>query len=86
MRKLILPVLAAGVILLATAAVAAALSATGVIKNVNMKKDSITLMDNNVYILAEGFEAETFKAGENVTIVYSLKNGKMIASSVKATK
>ena len=86
MRKFFASVFAVSVALLATAAVAAALSATGVIKDVNMKKDSITLMDGSVYILAEGFEAETFKAGENVTIVYSLKNGKMIASSVKATK
>ena len=86
MRKFFAPVFAVSVALLATAAVAAALSATGVIKDVNMKKDSITLMDGSVYILAEGFEAETFKAGENVTIVYSLKNGKMIASSVKAAK
>ena len=86
MRRFFAPVLAAGIALLATAAVAAALTATGVIKEVNMKKDSITLMDGSAYILAEGFEAETFKAGENVTIIYSLKNGKMIASSVKATK
>ena len=76
----------AGTALFATAAMAAGMSATGVIKSVNMKLDAITLTDGSVYTLAEGFEAETFKAGEKVTVVYSMKHGKMIAASVKILK
>ena len=49
-------------------------SATGVVKNVDMKKDSITLSDGKVYILTEGFEAETFKAGEKVVMFYNAAN------------
>ena len=68
--------------LIATAAFAANLSAIGVIKSVDTKSDSITLVDGSKYTLSEGFEAETFKAGQNVSIVFTTKNGKMVASSV----
>ena len=81
-----IPVFVVAASLLATAAFAANMSATGVVKSVSTKSDSITLADGSVYILAEGFEAENFKAGEKVAIVFAMKNGKMIASSVKVVK
>lgn len=80
------PVCFAAASLLATAAFAADMSATGVVKSVDTKGDAITLVDGSVYILSEGFEAENFKAGEKVAIVFAMKNGKMIASSVKVMK
>ena len=86
MRNLFAPALAASAILLATTAFAASMSATGVIKSVNMKLDAITLADGSVYTLSEGFEAETFKAGEKVAVVYNMKHGKMMATSVKILK
>ena len=56
------------------------------VKNVDMKKDSITLSDGKVYILTEGFEAETFKAGEKVAILFHGKGGRLFATSVKQLK
>ncbi len=84
--KIVIPVFVAASSLLATAAFAANISATGVVKSVNTKGDSIKLVDGSVYILKEGFEAENFKAGEKVAIIFAMKNGKMIASSVKVVK
>ena len=68
----------------ATTAFAANMSANDVIKSVDSKNDAIALVDGGIYTLTEGFEAETFKTGEKVTIIFEIKNGKMIASSVKA--
>lgn len=84
MKIINLSVMTLAVCLFASTAFAANMSANGVIKSVDSKHDSITLVDGGVYTLSEGFEAETFKAGEKVNIVFETKNGKMIASSVKA--
>lgn len=86
MRKFLAIAPAFGVAMLSTAALAATMTVTGVVKSINMKKDQITLADKSVYTLGEGFEAEKFTVGEKVSIVYSMKGGKMIASSVKAAK
>ena len=85
MKKILLPIFAATG-LIATAAFAASMTANGVVKSVDTKGDSITLVDGSVYTLAEGFEAEKFVAGEKVTIIFKNKNGKMIATSVKVVK
>jgi Cu/Ag efflux protein CusF len=84
--KIVIPVFVAAASLLATMAFAANMSASGVIKSVSTKGDSITLVDGSVYILKEGSEAEDFKAGEKVAIVFVKTNGKMMASSVKIMK
>jgi Cu/Ag efflux protein CusF len=84
--KIVIAVCVAAASLLATAAFAANMSATGVVKSVNTKADSITLVDGSVYILKEGSEAENFKAGEKVAIIFVKQNGKMMASSVKILK
>ncbi len=86
MKILSIPALFAASTLIATVAFAANMSANGVIKSVDTKSDSITLVDGSQYILSEGFEAETFKAGQNVAIIFTTKSGKMMASSVKVTK
>ena len=77
-------IMIAAACIFATIASAANMSASGVIKSVDSQHDSITLVGGGVYTLSEGFEAETFKAGEKVNIIFETKNGKMIASSVKA--
>ena len=86
MKLLSIPAIFAASTLIATVAFAANLSANGVIKSVDTKSDSITLVDGSKYVLSEGFEAETFHAGQKVAIVFTTKNGKMMASSVKVTK
>ena len=86
MKIISVPVFFAASCALASMAFAANTSANGVVKSVDTAKDSITLVDGNVYTLGEGFEAETFKPGQKVVIVFDTKNGKMMASSVKVVK
>lgn len=68
-----------GTALLSSVALAATMSATGVIKAVDSKGDAITLKDGKVFMLSEKAEAETLKAGEKVPVTYEMKNHKMIA-------
>ena len=84
MKIINLSVMTVAACLFAATAFAANMSANGVIKSVDSQHDAITLVDGSVYTLVEGFEAETFKTGEKVNIVFETKHGKMIASSVKA--
>ena len=84
MKKFGLPIFLAVSCMLATVAFAATVN--GVIKSVDTKGDSITLTDGHVYILTEGFEAETFKPGQKVLVTFADKNGKLMASFIKVTK
>ncbi len=84
MKKISIPVFFATSCMLATMALAA--TTNGVVKSVDTKGDSITLVDGSVYILTEGFEAETFKPGQKVAVTFATKNGKLMASSIKITK
>lgn len=86
MKHLFIAAPIAASILFSTAALAAGTTAVGIVKSVDTKGDSITLKDGGVYILSEGFEAETFKPGEKVVITFEMKSGKMIATSVKKAK
>ena len=86
MKIINVPVFLTASFLLANVAFAANMTANGVVKSVDSGGDSITLADGSVYTLGEGFEAETFKPGQKVAIVFDTKNGKMTASSVKVVK
>ena len=83
MRKLLLAATGMG-LLLATSAQAA--ETTGIVRSVTTKSDSITLDDGKVYVLPEGIEAESVKAGERVKIIYSQGKGKNQVSSLTKLK
>ena len=84
MKIINLSVMTVAACLFATTAFAANMSTSGVIKSIDAPNDAITLVDGGVYTLGNEMEAEAFKAGEKVNIVFETKHGKMIASSVKA--
>jgi Cu/Ag efflux protein CusF len=84
MRKFLILAASLGTMVVSSAAFAAAMDATGVIKSIDTKKNSITLADGKSYVLPTGFAIKSLKAGEKVTLVYDMKNNQMVASSVKA--
>lgn len=84
MKKAI--ILAAMVFSTAMSTAVLAKEMTGTIKAINKSKDSITLTDGKVLTLPEGIEAETLKAGEKVTIVYTSNAGKLAVSEIHAAK
>lgn len=84
MRKSLILAASVGTMIISSAAFAAAMNATGVIKTIDAKANLITLVDGKSYVLPAGFAIKSLKTGEKVTLVYDLKNNKMVATSVKA--
>ena len=84
MRKSLILAASLGTMIISSAAFAAAMTASGVIKTIDAKANSITLADGKAYVLPAGFAITTLKAGEKVAVVYDLKNSQMVATSVKA--
>ena len=84
MRKSLILAASLGTMVISSAAFAAAMDATGVIKTIDTKANSITLTDGKTYGLPAGFAVNTLKTGEKVSLVYDMKNNQMVATSVKA--
>ena len=84
MRKSLILAASLGSMLISSAAFAASLDATGVIKSINLKHHTVTLVSGRTYVLPEKFNLRPFKGGEKVSIYYVVKNRRFIASSVKA--
>jgi hypothetical protein len=84
MRAFLLP--AAAFAFFAMLPIGLAATASGTVKSVNSKGDAITLDDGEVFVLAEGTEAESVKVGTKVKITFSMKSGKMVATKVEASK
>jgi hypothetical protein len=85
MKKLIASTLIA-LPLLTTAALAAAQTDTGVIKRLSTSKGTLELSDGRTFSVPKSIKLGAFKANEKVTVVYTLANGKMMATSVAAAK
>ena len=84
MRKSLILAASLGTMIISSAVFAAAMDASGVIKTIDTKANSITLADGKTYGLPAGFAINTLKAGEKVSLVYDMKNNQMVATSVKA--
>lgn len=69
-----------GAALLATSAFAA--DATGVIKSMDVAKDTVTLADGSMYTAPSTIKLDQFKVGEKVKIAYQQENNKMEATSI----
>jgi Cu/Ag efflux protein CusF len=84
MRKSLILAASLGTMLISSAAFAASIDATGVIKSINLKHHTVTLVSGKTYVLPGKFNLKSLKDGEKVSISYIVKNKHFIASSVKA--
>jgi len=85
MRRIIFPAVVAAVVAASPFAFAAE-TATGSIKAFDMKGHTLTLQDGTIYYLPSSFKDPGFKAGEKVSVVWEMKNGKHEASAVTIQK
>lgn len=81
MRMLATAVLATA--LVGGASVALAADATGVIKTLNMTKDTITLDNGSTYMAPKSVSLSNFKIGEKVMVSYAKTGGAMNLTSIK---
>ena len=84
MRKSLILAASLGTMLISSAAFAATMDATGVIRSIHFKSHSITLSNGHTYALPARFAVKTIKTGEKVSVAYVVKNKHFIATSVKA--
>jgi hypothetical protein len=84
MKKLIAAAIALP--LLATVALAADQTDTGTIKRISAAKGTLELSDGKMFSVPKSIKLGSFKNNEKVTVVYTMTNGKMLATSVVAAK
>ena len=88
MRKSVIPASLVTVALLtgASFAAAAATSATGKIKTLDMATHTLTLANGQAFTVPANWDGSKFKVGEKVKITYMKKGAAMEASKVVAVK
>jgi Cu/Ag efflux protein CusF len=84
MRKSLIIAASLSSMLVSSAAFTASLTDNGVIKSIDTKGNSLTLVDGMTFTLPAKFDAKTIKVGEKIAVTYDVVNKKMIASAIKA--
>ena len=84
MRSKLIPAVLAVSLGFGGAVFAAATDATGAIKAIDAKAETVTLDDGTVYTFAAGTKLDAFKVGEKVTITFDMKGTVQEASAIKA--
>lgn len=69
--------------ILASTSMALAADATGVIKNLDMTKDMVTLNNGSSYVAPKNVKLSAFKVGEKVTVNYDKSGDKMDIVTIK---
>lgn len=86
MRSYVLPLALALSVGLAGAAMAKSTTTTGIVKAFDAKTHSLTLEDGTVYKLSSKFKDPGLKAGEKVSVLWTMKGKDHDASKVKIVK
>lgn len=86
MRSHLLPAILLATLAVAPAAFAAATTTTGTVKEFSGKQHKLVLADGTVYHLHKRYNANTFKAGEKVKVVWETKGKTQEASRVWIVK
>jgi Cu/Ag efflux protein CusF len=82
MKRILVSTLAAAVVLGATPALAAGVTAA--IKSIDSKTHEVVLDNGQTYVFPAKTKLSKLKVGEKVKVTYETKNGKNEASSIKA--
>jgi len=86
MRRSLAIVTAVTLPLLATASLAAGMTAAGAIKALDAKNHQITLVDGRTFAVPSTWNFAAYRVGEKVQVNYEMQDGKMNATSVAAAK
>lgn len=86
MRMKLLPLALVAAIGVTGAAFAASMTAEGTIRSIDASGHAVTLSDGTVYYLPAGTDLSPFRAGEKVTIVWTMKGDRHEAGSIHAAK
>jgi len=84
MRKIIVPAVVSAALAVSSFAFASEI-ATGKIMQINTSAKTITLDDGVLYHLPHGLKMTSLKPGEQVTVIWTMEDGRYVASDVKPT-
>lgn len=85
-KKALAPIALASLAVLSSAALAASQTKTGEIKSTDAAKHEIVLSTGDTFEAGTKIKLDKLKVGEKVAVTYEMKDGKMLASKVHATK
>lgn len=85
-RKLAVPIAVLGIAAMSAMAFAAVETKVGSIKSLDPANHELVLSTGETFELPGSIQLTKLKVGEKVTIAYEIKNGKMMATKVEATK
>jgi len=68
---------------ISVSSIAYAATAIGDITSINMAKHSLTLDKVSSFVAPKGADLSRFKVGENVSVAFSMRDGKMDATSIR---
>ena len=86
LQKLSVPLMVLGITAASTMALAAIETKVGNIKSLDTAKHELVLSTGDTFELPNSVQLKKLKVGEKVSIAYEIKNGKMMATKVEATK
>lgn len=69
--------------LMGVSSIACAATAIGDITSVNMAKHSFTLDKVPTFVAPKGADLSRFKVGENVSVTFAMRGGKMDATAIR---
>ena len=86
MRRPLALLAAAAIPLSASVALAATMTDTGTIRQLEPATHQLSLNDGKTFSVPAGWNVSGYKVGQKVTVSYEQKNGKMNATKVTAAK
>lgn len=85
-KNALVPIALTSLAALSSAALAASQTKTGEIKSTDAAKHEIVLSTGDTFEAGGKIKLDKLKVGEKVAITYEVKDGKMLASKIHATK
>lgn len=85
-RKIVVPLAFAAVLVSSLAAMAESMLATDVIKTIDAAKNEIVLNDGKTYQLPAEFKADSIQVGQKVTVTFDVTDGKNVATKVEVAQ
>jgi carbonic anhydrase/acetyltransferase-like protein (isoleucine patch superfamily) len=71
--------------LMGASSIAYAATAVGDITSINMAKHSLTLDKVSTFVAPKGANLSRYKIGENVSVAFAMRHGKMDAAAIRPT-
>ena len=81
--RIVTSLVVGAVAFMGVSSIACAATAVGNITSINMAKHSLTLDKVSSFVAPKGADLSRFKVGENVSVAFAMRGGKMDATAIR---